>query len=850
MARHKSLIHRIEARERRGRWFPAVAGLLSIAILASSWVGLFAFTGANAAYGIFSDFEREYIPDVGSMILDFPDLSQVSRILASDGQPLAELHDGRVSEPVPLDEIPDRVVYAALAAEDKDFFSHEGVDFSAILQAAAQNVLFGTQRGGSTITQQVVKKTFVGDEITLRRKIAEAFVSAELERRYTKPAILEYYLNFVYFGSGAYGVKTAAREFFGKSLNELSIAESATLMVMVRNPSYYNPRRRPDQVLARRNAILREMYENGWISRVGFDSAIRTELGVIDHIPFQGKADHVVAEVRRQLLDLDRHEFDFMGTTKEARKQFIFGCPADDTSCEGGGGLKIYSTIDLEAQRIANEVLVEWVPFPDADTNLVLCKQLAGELRLDTPEQVQNYADAHSCAPTGAIATVDNNTGAVIAMASGLPFDSQQFDLAVQGRRNPGSAMKPFTLVAALNSGMGINLGTYYDARSPRVIDCGIPCSPQGNLWTVRGGKDALVTLATATSSSLNTVFAQVAAEIGPARIVEAAYAMGIQSELVPVLSLTLGTSEVSPLEMASAFSNFATNGIYAEPHLISRIEDRLGNVLYQHQISQRQVIDPAIFAAIRHPLIRVPSGAGTAPRANIGVSQAGKTGTHQGYRDAWYVGLVPHYTTAVWVGYEADQIPMEKITIHGEYFARVYGGSVPAPMWAEYMADFLRDKEVGRFPNDPKGTDQYFVTGTALIPSLIGMNEQEAIYAGRDAKFNVVVEGVPSTEPSGIVVGQNRQPGDQVPQGSELVIEVSTGRAPSGNLPNVVGMSQSQAEVALDVFEADSHVVITVNIQSAPAPTPDQVGAVLSMSPSAGTKIGSGTQVTLVIGA
>jgi membrane peptidoglycan carboxypeptidase len=846
----KALIHQIEARERRGRWFPALAGLLTIALLASTWIGLFAFLGTNAAYGTFTDLEDEYIPDVESMALSFPDLSQVSRVYASGGELLAELHDGRVSEPVPFEEIPQRVVDAILAAEDKDFYEHDGVNFQAIASAALDNLLFDQTRGGSTITQQVVKNNFVGDELTIRRKITEAFVAAEVERRFSKDEILEFYLNSVYFGSGAYGIKAAAREFYGKALSQLTVSEAATLSVLVRNPSLYNPRRFPDNVLDRRDDVIDEMLQSGWITQLERDREVKKPLGVIDHTPFKSESDHVVAEVRRQLLDLEREEFDFLGTTKEERKRSVFGCPADDTACRGGGGLTIRTTIDLPMQKAANAILGQWLPFPDPEANLALCERLAGPLRLDTEEKIKEYAAIHSCSPTGAIATVENLTGRVIVMASGLPFDQSQFDLAVQGKRNPGSSMKPFTLVAALEN--EVTLGSYYNGASPIDIQCGSPCSSLGNIWRVSnagGGGYGYISLEQATSSSVNTVYAQVSQQIGPDKIVEVAHRMGVESELRPTLSLTLGTSEVSPLEMASAYSNFATNGLHAHTYLISEITDRTGEKIYSHQLQQDQVGNPAIFAAARRPLTKVPTSAGTAPRANIGVPQGGKTGTHQDYRDAWYVGFTPTYSTAVWVGYEADQIPLTNLTINGEQYARVFGGSVPAPIWASFMTTLLEGKDPGVFPENPPGTEEFFKTPVSIVPTFVGLTVEQARQLAIESRVLIQVVEVPSLEPVGIVVSQSAEAGATIPQGVPVSIGVSTGVPPVGALPAVVGLPFDQAVAALQAFSEETYVQLTILRQDAPTADPAKKGTILAMNPPPGTQVGSGIQVVLTVG-
>ena len=600
MAR-KALIHQIEARERRGRWFGALATLLSMALLLSGWVGLFAFLGANSAYGTFEELQEEWVPDTRAMELTLPDLSRVSRIYADSGEVLAELHDGRNSEPIPYEDVPELVVFAILAAEDAQFFEHEGVDFSAIASAAIDNLIYDTTRGGSTITQQVVKNAFVGSELTIRRKVNEAFVAAELERRFAKERILEFYMNSVYFGSGAYGVKTASEEFYDKPLDQLEVHEAAALAVLVRNPSLYNPRQRPEITLERRNDVIAQMEEEGWISPAQSERALSEPLGVVDTPLRRGKADHVVAEVKRQLLNSD--EFSFLGDTSEERKRAIFGCPADDVACEGGGGLQIVTTIDLELQEEANRILTNWMPLLPYEENLEACSKLFDDFE-ENQSFYAKYAETHSCKPTGAISMVDNDTGAVKVMASGLPFEFSQFDLAVQGRRNPGSSFKPIGLAAALEQ--GFTMGHHWSGKSPIDIECPFPCAPNGsNIWRVRnaGASKGVMSLEAATYGSVNAVYAQLSLATGPDNIVDMARRMGItESALNPVLSIVLGSSAVSTLEMASAYSNFATNGLHADDYVIAQIIDHEGTVIYDHEIERTQVADPAIFAAAPPP--------------------------------------------------------------------------------------------------------------------------------------------------------------------------------------------------------------------------------------------------------
>jgi penicillin-binding protein 1A len=845
---NRSLIHQLEARERRGRWFPALAGLLSIALLASTWVGLFFFLGANSTYGTLDRVRVQYVPDVDSLTLSLPDLSRVSRVYAKAGELLAELHDGRNSEPVPIDEVPEVLKLAILAAEDKGFYEHHGVSFPAVASAALDNFRSGSNRGGSTITQQIVKKVFVGDEVTIERKIKEAFIAAELERRFDKDRILEFYMNSVYFGSGAYGVQAASREFFGKTrMDTLTIEEAATIAVLVRNPTLYDPRRRPERVLERRNDVIDTMLEQEWITERQAEIAKARPLGVVPHKPFRGPAEHITAEVLRELLDPRRDEFDFLGTTREQRVIAVYGCPADDTNCTGGGGLIIETTIDLDLQLTANELLERWFPIFPYDQNLALCQKIFP----NTPvEQLTSYAEANSCAPTGALTLVDNDTGEVVVMASGLPFDREQFDLAVQGRRNPGSAFKPFGLVAALENGW--TLGNTFSGASPMVLTCPTICSEAGNTWKVSnaGASAGRLSLADGLARSINTIYAQLSLAVGPEKIVEVAHRMGITSELPPVPSVVLGTGAVSTLDMASAFSSFATNGLWAAPHVINRILDENGNVLYEHQVEREQVIAAPIAAAVRRPLQVVPSALGTAERANIERPQGGKTGTHQDYRDAWYVGFVPQYTAAVWVGFERDQIPLRNVTINGSKYDRVFGGSVPAPIWAEFMRIVLQDVEPIDFVQIPEeDLEPYIKPETTVVPFLVGQAEADAVAASVAAGLNPVVRPIPSNQPAGSVVFQSFNGGSTVEAGLPINLYISNGQPPAGAMPSVVGLPLREAYNTINRFIYSTGVWVDVYVTYVPVTSEAQREIVFTQSAPAGTPMNYKDPVYLTVG-
>ena len=694
-------IHNLESKTRYGSRYVAGFVILISSILLAGWVGFFVFLPIKSSMEVVTSLEEKFLPRAEGMVLNFVSLSEPSTIITSDNQILDELHDGLNRDPIRLSEVPSFVINTLLAAEDSNFYLHEGVDFVAILSAALDN-LRGVTRGGSTITSQVAKQSFVGDEISVRRKVAEAVVAAELERRYTKDQILEYYINSIYWGSGAYGIQSAAYEYFGKDIRDITLDEAATLVVIIRSPAYYNPRKYPERVIERRNDVLNIMLKEGFIVDIQARSAKLAPLNIVDSVQIDSQAEHVVAEVKRQLLN--DPQFAVLGNTKEERKKKIFGCPSDDTSCTGGGGLNVYITLNLEYQQHANQILNKWVPSNSVDEEN------------DEPK------------PTGVITLINNFTGAIEVMASGIPFEEEQYNLATQGKRNPGSAFKPITLLAALES--GAKLYSYRDSRSPVEIDCGYPCAPDGigTKWVVRNygtsitadrylnkiaaqdraielqcvgyhiediknidffkqfplvsnldelednseklieiGKalnqidedgnaiiyqldtsgvnfpedtlvitdpllieqqanttqiniegetqyifkpcsdkseynrsvklldtSGMISLEEATRRSINTVFAQMASELGGEKLASTANRIGIDSEIEPVISLTLGAGAVTPIEIASAYSSFATNGVLAPTYLIERIEDSNGIILYQNIVVLKsiQIID------------------------------------------------------------------------------------------------------------------------------------------------------------------------------------------------------------------------------------------------------------------
>ncbi len=571
--------------------------------------------------------------------LELGSLAERSSMYASDGSFLTFLTETENRQEVDLEDIPQEVIDAILTIEDADFYQHDGVNLRGTFRALVENInAGGISQGGSTITQQLVKLSLLSTEQNLSRKSTEAFYALRLERQMTKDEILERYLNTVYFGSGAYGVQAAAETYWGyEDASELGWAEAALLAGVIRNPNQYNPTRFPNVARARRSVALQRLVETEHITPEEAATYEFAPLPAEQQQPFDTKpTDYFVEEALQQLLVKD--------------PTILGGDQSDRFNAIYRGGLKIYTTFDPAAQAAA-------VATRDAYLDIT------GEF-------------------TAAIATVDSKTGAVRAMVGGPEFERDNFNITTDGQgRQPGSSMKTYVLAAAFEAGYTPN----------DVIRADGPCSfknasAKNGVYTVGGRFNRRQSLASVTRSSNNCAFVRLGQVVGNDKVKQAAERLGITTladDAGSYMSLPLGTELVHPMAMAAAYAAIDNDGRLNKPWYIDRIEDRDGNVIYEHRPDWTRAISQQSARMITEILeSNVQSGTGRNARLDNGHFAAGKTGTTNDFVDAWFVGYTEYYTTAVWLGKPEDS--ETPIVLPG--YGTVFGGEVPAAIWGDYM--------------------------------------------------------------------------------------------------------------------------------------------------------------------
>ncbi|TMM14616.1 MAG: hypothetical protein E6G01_12265 [Actinobacteria bacterium] len=579
-------------------------------------------------------------------------LNLPSKVVDSKGNLLAVLQDSDYRAPVKLNQVPPTVVHAVLDAEDATFYQHGALDFRSILRAFKSDVSSGgVVQGGSTITQQLVKNAVLNSERSVNRKLREAVLAYRLEQQMSKDQILERYLNTVYLGNGAYGVQAAAQTYFARDVAALDPAQAALLAGLIRNPVGYDPLHHPAGAQERRNQILDGMVLNGHLTSAQADGYKTTPVPSTVNQPASQQDSPFVADVKASLLDVTDHRFDFLGTSAPERVNSL-----------NKGGLTITTTLDPDMQRNAEAAVAARLP--------------------DTGGKF-----------TSAVVSMDPANGYVRAIVSGNPGSSHGYDVATGrggGGRQPGSSFKPFVLMAALENGYSPNDsidGTapctiQYPGSRPYVANNAEPGGGVLNLWD-------------ATADSVNCAYIRLGVDVGLPKVVDVAHRMGIPAKvrLAASPSLSIGTYEVTPLEMASAYSTLAADGVHHAPSFVEKVTDSSNNVDFGGADKGDRVVSAQNSRVVTQALQGVVQrGTGTAA-ALSDRPVAGKTGTTDNLANAWFVGYTPQLVTAVWMGSPAGLVPM-----YGVGGVNVFGGTYPARIFHDFMSSTLSGQPVVNF--------------------------------------------------------------------------------------------------------------------------------------------------------
>ena len=594
---------------------------------------LFVLIVAGAGCGFISA-TMQSLPDVGNVK---PPAS--SQIYDVHGNLITTVHATENRLPVPLKQIPKNLQNAFIATEDSRFYSHHGIDPIGVLRAIAVNVVrSGVSEGGSTITQQLARNAFLNQDRTFKRKISEALLALQIEKRYSKDEILNMYMNQIYFGQGAYGVESAAHIYFGKDVKDLNLAQCSLLAGLPQSPNYYSPFNNLEAAKTRQATVLSQMVKYGYIDQATADEAKNADLGLISK------------DQAEQVKDNNNASYFTDYVIQEISEKY-----GDDAIYKDG--LKIYTTLDMDAQDAAVRAMRNLPNFYTDDQGLTQ--------------------------PQGALVAINPHNGYIVAMVGGRGNDS--FNRATQAYRQAGSAFKPFVYLAAIQKGM---------TPGTTIVDDEV----NYNGWTPKNYEKkhyGKVTLRYALTHSINIPAVKLADEVGMSKVIDLAKSMGI-STLQPEdnnLSSALGglTKGVSPLDMAVAYATLANGGVHVKPTAITKIVDRNGNVLEENTIEENRVVDEKDAYVLTNMLESVITD-GTGGNAAIGRPLAGKAGNTDDSKDAWFVGYTPDLATAVWMG---DDYGSQ--TLHG-----ITGGDTPAIIFREFMTHALANTPASDFNVPP----------------------------------------------------------------------------------------------------------------------------------------------------
>jgi penicillin-binding protein 1A len=570
---------------------------------------------------------------------------EATRVLALDGSVIADLSPQR-RVVVELNEVPPTISNGIVAVEDRRFWTHDGIDIRGVGRAIWRDIRsLSMVEGASTITMQLARNVFPGDlpqSDKLRRKVCEFKLAGEIEDAYSKRDILKMYINQIYFGDGKYGVEEAARNYFGKSARQVTLAEAALLVGVVKNPEGYNPRKNLNAAVQRRNVVLDVMVREKVVTAAAAAQAKAAPLRIAPPAEAAGPAPYVIASVRRELRER-------------------FGDDADTK------GLRVFTSIDPATQRAAREALLAQLRRIERGEY--------GRWRHPRADSAGRLAAAQSNGSQflqGMVLVLDARTGNVRALVGGRDFTHSSFDRAFQGRRQPGSTFKPIVYAAALNSGI---------SPAARIATTPVSVDVARSAWR----PDDLVhdtitslTLRDALVLSSNNAAVRVGEMVGAQNVIATARALGITTAIPPYPSIFLGSAEVSPAELTAAYAALGNGGNRVKPTIIQRVEDARGRVLYRAPQNTAPAIDPGI-AFMTTSLMQdvIDRGTGTAVRsAGFFLPAAGKTGTTNDAKDVWFIGMTPDLVAGVWLGFDQPK----------QILPNAFGGNLAAPIWAQTM--------------------------------------------------------------------------------------------------------------------------------------------------------------------
>lgn len=662
---------------------------------APAWVLLFivaaiCFVGVAAVRGVLS-ITAGWTEDLPNVVeSDAFNYSEKSTVYAADGKTVLAEFRLENREPLSnLNAVSPLLINATIDTEDNRFYEHNGVDLIGIARAVLNNVMGGSLEGASTITQQLVRNTILADEMTdisLERKIREAELALEMEKYYSKDEILLMYLNTINYGDGAYGIEAASLHYFSKHASDLTLAEAATLAGIPQSPSNWNPVYNPEGCKERRNVVLSRMLSAGHITQEEYTAAASSDLNLNleDTSSEDGiyRYPYFTSYVRTWLLN-------------EYSMNDIFA-----------GGLRVYTTLDVEKQEIAEQTVAD---------------------------QAERMDDALE----SALVAVDPSNGHVVAMVGGENYDENQFNIAAQGGRPTGSSFKVFTLIAAIEAGI-----------SPQtMIDCSSPYKLKSGLGTVENYGNinyGTRSLQSATAVSSNTAYVQLQEELGGQAIIDVCKRLGIDtSDLMNVDTLTLGVFDITPLEMASAYATLAAGGIHYNPVVVSSIKNSRGETIYEDKQEGERVLSESVSGAVTSVLETVfTQSDGTAASARLEGDRevAGKTGTTSDFHDHTLIGYTPDLVCACWIGDRFAQITSENLSCN--------------TMFKEFMDNALASTPAHTFPEYKE--PEYKNTWNASLGKASSGNDQENANASNATNGNGTTTGEgensatdPSTNPA-----------------------------------------------------------------------------------------------------